>query len=107
MENCQFTPSGDVIQNGIGDLPLTNYMEYLNEHVQILNDSDGDAVTFNTIVNAGMVMSHDRDWNLSDGREVFKYETNPMDNDTDGDMLPDWYEYEKGWNESNDNYSIV
>ena len=28
-----------------------------------------------------------------------------MDNDSDGDMLPDWYEYEKGWNESNDNFS--
>ena len=70
-------------------------MEYLNGTLPDTNDSDGDAVTFNTIVNAGMVMSHDRDWNLSDGREVFKYGTNPMDNDTDGDMLPDWYEYEK------------
>ena len=94
-ENRQFTPSGDVIQNGIGDLPFTNYMEYLNGTCPDTNDSDGDAVTFNTIVNAGMVISFDRDWNLSDGREVFKYGTNPMDNDTDGDMLPDWYEYEK------------
>ena len=27
--------------------------------------------------------------------ERFQVCTNPMDNDTDGDMLPDWYEYEK------------
>ena len=104
-ENRQFIASGVIIQNGIGDLPFTNYMEYLNGTRPDTNDSDGDAITFNTEVNSGSVVSHDRDWNLSDGREVFKYGTNPMDNDTDGDMLPDWYEYEKGWNESNDNYS--
>ena len=80
-------------------------MEYLNGTRPDTNDSDNDAVTFNTVLNSGQVVSHDRDWNLSDGREVFKYGTNPMDNDTDGDMLPDWYEYEKGWNESNDNFS--
>ena len=104
-DNRQFTPSGEVIQNGIGDLPFTNLMEYLNGTRPDTNDSDGDSVTFNTVVNSGQVTSHDRDFNLSDGREVFKYGTNPMDNDTDGDMLPDWYEYKKGWNESNDNYS--
>ena len=104
-ENRVFTPSGEVIQNGIGDLPFTNFMEYLNGTRPDSNDSDGDAITFNTEVNAGVVISHDHDWNLSDGREVFKYGINPMDNDTDGDMLPDWYEYEKGWNESNDNFS--
>ena len=53
----------------------------------------------------GMVTAHYQDFNLTDGREVFKYGTNPMDNDTDGDMIPDWYEYAKAWNESNDNYS--
>ena len=26
-------------------------------------------------------------WESSDGREVFKYGSNPIDNDTDGDML--------------------
>ena len=31
--------------------------------------------------------------------------TNPLDNDTDGDMMPDFYEYSRGWNESNDNWS--
>ena len=104
-ENREFTPSGVVIQNGIGDLPFTNMMEYLNGTTPDNNDSDGDSITFNTVVNAGQVISHDRDWNMSDGREVFKYGSNPMDNDTDGDMLPDWYEYKKGWNESNDNFS--
>ena len=104
-DNRIFTPSGNLIQNGIGDLPFTNYMEYLNGTRPDTNDSDNDSVTYNTVLNAGSVVSHDRDWNLSDGREVFKYGINPMDNDTDGDMLPDWYEYEKGWNETNDNYS--
>ena len=104
-DNRVFTPSGVVIQNGIGDLPFTNYMEYLNGTRPDTNDSDEDSITYNTVIVAGSVVSHDRDWNLSDGREVFKYGSNPMDNDTDGDMLPDWYEYEKGWNESNDNFS--
>ena len=104
-DNRQFTASGEIIQNGIGDLPFTNLMEYLNGTRPDTNDSDNDAITFNTVLNSGQVVSHDRDWNLSDGREVFKYGTNPMDNDTDGDMLPDWYEYEKGWNETNDNFS--
>ena len=104
------TPTGEVIQSGIGDLPFTNEMEWRNSTNPIANDSDGDSVTFNTILatsgpDQGSVISHDRDWNLSDGREVFKYGTNPKDNDSDGDMLPDWYEYAKGWNESNDNYT--
>ena len=100
-----FTPSGQIIQTGIGDLPFTNWMEYDNQTRPDLNDSDGDSVTFNTEVSNGQVTSHTRDYNLSDGREVFKYGTNPSDNDTDGDMLPDWYEYKKAWNETNDNYS--
>ncbi len=104
-EDRQFTPSGEIIQSGIGNLPFTNLMEYLNGTRPDLNDSDSDSVTFNTVITSGQVSSHTRDYNLSDGREVFKYGTNPMDNDTDGDMLPDWYEYNKGWNESNDNYS--
>ena len=29
-ENREFTASGDIIQSGIGDLPFTNLMEYLN-----------------------------------------------------------------------------
>ena len=36
---------------------------------------------------------------------MFKYGSNSSDNDTDGDMLPDWYEYKLAWNESNDNFS--
>ena len=100
-----FTPSGIVIQNGIGDLPFTNIMEYLNGTRPDTNDSDSDSVTYNTEEIGGVVQSHLRDWNLSDGREVFKYGINPMDNDSDGDMLPDWYEYHLGWNESNDNYT--
>ena len=42
---------------------------------------------------------------LTDGRELFKYGTNPLDNDTDGDMMPDFYEHYRGWNETNDNWS--
>ena len=33
------------------------------------------------------------------------YGTNPLDNDTDGDMMPDFYEFHRGWNETNDNWS--
>ena len=100
-----FTPSGVMIQNGIGDLPFTNAMEYDNQTRPDLNDSDEDSRTFITVVENGAVVSHERDYNYSDGREVFKYGSNPSDNDTDGDMLPDWYEYKLGWNESNDNFS--
>ncbi len=100
-----FTPTGQVIQAGVGDLPFTNWMEYDNGTRPDLNDSDGDSVAYITETLNGQVVSHVRDHNLTDGREVFKYGTNPMDNDTDGDMLPDWYEHAKAWNESNDNYS--
>lgn len=100
-----FTPSGVIVQAGIGDLPFTNWMEWDNSTRPDQNDSDGDSVTYTTTVVNGIVTSHQQDFNLSDGREVFKYSTNPSDNDSDGDMLPDWYEYNKGWNEDNDNYS--
>ena len=100
-----FRASGELIQQGVGDLPFTNWMEYENGTRPDLNDSDGDSVAYLTTVENGAVVAHERDYNLSDGREVFKYGTNPMDNDTDGDMIPDWYEHAKGWNETNDNYS--
>jgi hypothetical protein len=104
-EDRVFTPSGQLIQNGLGDLPFTNIMEYNNETRPDLNDSDEDSRTFVTTVENNVVTSHIRDYNYSDGREVFKYGSNPSDNDTDGDMLPDWYEYKMGWNENNDNFS--
>lgn len=100
-----FTPSSQVVQPGIGDLPFTNWMEYDNDTRPDSNDSDSDSESFITETMNGMVTAHYQDFNLTDGREVFKYGTNPMDNDTDGDMIPDWYEYAKAWNESNDNYS--
>ena len=104
-EDRVFTPSGVVVQNGVGDLPFTNFMEYDNQTRPDLNDSDEDSTTYITTVVNGVVVSHVRDYNYSDGREVFKYGSNPSDNDTDGDMLPDWYEYKMAWNESNDNFS--
>ena len=104
-EDRIFTPSGLLIQNGLGDLPFTNIMEYDNETRPDLNDSDEDSRTFVTTTENNLVTSHLRDYNYSDGREVFKYGSNPSDNDTDGDMLPDWYEYKMGWNENNDNFS--
>ena len=102
-----FTPSSQVIQPGIGSLPFTNWMEWDNETRPDLNDSDKDSEAYVTIVNNGQVTEHYKDFNLTDGREVFKYGTNPSDNDTDGDMIPDWYEYTKAWNETNDNLFIV
>jgi hypothetical protein len=100
-----FTPSSQVIQPGIGSLPFTNWMEWDNETRPDLNDSDGDSEAYVTTLSNGQVIEHYKDFNLTDGREVFKYGTNPDDNDTDGDMIPDWYEYAKAWNETNDNYS--
>ena len=82
-------------------------MEYDNDTRPDSNDSDSDSESFITETMNGMVTSYYQDFNLTDGREVFKYGTNPMDNDTDGDMIPDWYEYAKAWNESNDNYSSL
>ena len=104
-DDRDFTPYQFIIQSGPGSLPFTNLMEWNNQTRPDLNDSDGDSVTFNTELSGSQVVSHDIDYNLSDGREVFKYGTNPMDNDSDGDMLPDWYEYSMAWNESNDNFS--
>ena len=104
-EDRVFTPTTQIIQNGEGDLPFTNAMEYDNDTRPDLNDSDGDSRTYITTVVNGLVTSHVRDYNYSDGREVFKYGSNPSDNDTDGDMLPDWYEYKMAWNEGNDNFS--
>ena len=100
-----FTPGTAIIQSGTGDLPFTNKMEWDNSTRPDLNDSDEDSVSYSTVVSNGVVVYHQQDFNLSDGREVFKYGINPSDNDTDGDMLPDWFEYSKGWNESNDNFS--
>ena len=46
------------------------------------------AVTYITTVENGAVVSHVRDYNYSDGREVFKYGSNPSDNDTDARHAP-------------------
>ena len=82
-------------------------MEYDNNTRPDLNDSDADSRSYITETLNGEVTAHYQDYNLTDGREVFKYGTNPSDNDTDGDMLPDWYEYAKAWNESNDNLFVL
>jgi len=100
-----FSPDGNIVQSGIGDLPFTNWMEWDNDTRPDLNDSDEDSISYSTVAVNGVVVLHEQDFNLSDGREVFKYGINPSDNDSDGDMLPDWYEYAKAWNESNDNFS--
>ncbi|MEC8353875.1 MAG: hypothetical protein VXZ47_06010 [Candidatus Thermoplasmatota archaeon] len=104
-EDRNFIESGTIIQPGPGSLPFTNLMEWNNNTRPDLNDTDADSVTYITQVINGQVVAHQIDYNLSDGREVFKYGINPNDNDTDGDMLPDWYEYKMAWNESNDNFS--
>ena len=76
-------------------ITIHNLMEWNNNTRPDLNDTDGDSVTYITQLSGGLVVSHQIDYNLSDGREVFKYGINPTD-DTDGDMLPDWYEYKWG-----------
>ena len=78
------------------------YSEYSN-HNSI--DTDNDSQFMIREGTQTSTTAYYQDQNLSDGREVLKYGSNPRDNDTDGDMLPDWYEYAKGWNETNDNWS--
>lgn len=104
-EERVFTEEGLQIAPGIGDLPFTNQMEFANATRPDLNDSDGDSTAMRREGTGQTTTLYELDWNLSDGREVFKYGSNPKDNDSDGDMLPDWYEYARGWNEANDNYS--
>ena len=106
----QFTPGGVDDQYAPGNTPLffTNWMEYDNGTRPDKNDTDGDAVNMVRVANAvddTLTDDYYRSYDLSDGREVFKYGTDPIDNDTDWDMLPDWYELHHGWNESNDNWS--
>ena len=106
-ENRQFTPANieDQISNGLVPLFFSNIMEYENGTLPLDADSDDDSMVMKPVFTNGEVTDYIQDMNLSDGREVFKYGTNPLDNDTDGDMMPDFYEYYRGWNETNDNWS--
>ena len=49
-------------------------MEYWNNTRPDLNDSDGDSISMRREGIGQMTTLYERDWNLSDGREVFKYE---------------------------------
>ena len=83
-------------------------MEYRNGTLPLSNDTDRDSLLMEPEFSVtGSVISYNKNYNLSDGREILKYGTNPLDNDTDGDMLPDFYEYHLGWNEMNDNWSSL
>ena len=103
----QFTPAPteQQLEQGFLGLYFSNLMEYLNGTHPLDFDSDDDSRVMKPIIHNGAVIDYVMDTNLSDGREVFKYGTNPLDNDTDGDMMPDFYEYYRGWNEVNDNWS--
>ncbi len=93
------------ITNGVTDLLFTNIMEFHNGTLPLNPDSDGDSIAMKPIFQDGFVIEYVRDLSLSDGLEIFKFGTNPLDNDTDGDMMPDFYEHYRGWNETNDNWS--
>ena len=80
-------------------------MEFDNGTLPLEPDSDGDSIAMRPEFTDGVVTDYLRDFSLSDGLELFKYGTNPLDNDTDGDMMPDFYEHYRGWNETNDNWS--
>ena len=108
--NRLFQPANDSDQIGPGTsmLLFTNAMEYGNGTLPLSNDTDKDSILMEPKFSiTGSVTSYDRNYNLSDGREVLKYGTNPLDNDTDGDMMPDFYEYHLGWNEVNNNWSSL
>ena len=106
-ENREFTPgpAGDQIIPSYAELYFTNLMEYNNGTHPLDIDSDDDSQIMEVTRSGGNVVGYEQNMNLSDGREVFKYGTNALDNDTDGDMMPDFYEYSRGWNETNDNWS--
>ena len=108
-ENRQFTQGGTQLSAGSNDdIPFTNLMEYMNGTRPDLTDSDGDSIVMMRVADAldeQSTTSYELDLNLSDGREVFKYGMNPKDNDSDHDFLPDWYEYNYGWNDANSNWS--
>ncbi len=106
-ESRQFTAYSQDLQIPIGtsELYFTNIMEYDNGTMPLDPDSDGDSVAMKPVFTDGVVSDYVMDLSLSDGLELFKYGTNPLDNDTDGDMMPDFYEHQRGWNETNDNWS--
>jgi hypothetical protein len=106
-QNREFTQfeSGSLIPSSNSPLYFTNKMEYDNGTIPLEMDSDGDSIIMTPVYNGGLVVDYVQNSNLSDGREILKYGTNPLDNDTDGDMMPDFYEYYRGWNETNDNWS--
>lgn len=93
------------IENGNSALYFTNMMEFLNGTHPMNPDSDGDSIVMRPTFQGDAISGYVSDPSLSDGREIFKYGTNPLDNDTDGDMMPDFYEHYRGWNETNDNWS--
>ena len=80
-------------------------MEFLNQTNPLNPDSDSDSVVKTPVFLDGEIISYQSEISLSDGLEIFKFGTNPLDNDTDGDMLPDFYEHYHGWNETNGNWS--
>ncbi len=88
--------------------PYNNTMEYLRKTDPRDNDSDDDSQLYNfTFDGSGDISGLEIDLNLTDGREVLRYGMNPLSDDTDGDFLPDWYEFSKGWNETNKNWSSL
>ena len=106
-DNREFilAPPIDQIPQSNTELFFTNIMEFNNGTHPLKLDSDEDSNVMEPVFIGGLVVDYVQNLNLSDGREVFKYGTNPLDNDTDGDMMPDFYEYFRGWNETNDNWS--
>ena len=103
--NHLFSISGG--QYGLDNIaiPFTNFMEFDNGTYPNLNDSDDDSQIMIREGTDEFTLNYYQDFSLSDGREILKYGTNPLDNDTDWDMLPDWYEYRMAWNETLDNFS--
>ena len=106
-EDREFSPYPQDQQfgNEAQSLYFTNLMEFHNGTGPLDPDSDSDSIIMTPVFHDGVIVDYIQDMSLSDGREIFKFGTNPLDNDTDGDMMPDFYEYFRGWNETNDNWS--
>ncbi|DAC48723.1 MAG TPA: hypothetical protein D7H87_07615, partial [Candidatus Poseidoniales archaeon] len=100
-------PQDQQFGNEAQSLYFTNLMEFHNGTGPLDPDSDSDSIIMTPVFHDGVIVDYIQDMSLSDGREIFKFGTNPLDNDTDGDMMPDFYEYYRGWNETNDNWTSL
>ena len=101
MAGSHLRPIGcDHPHEGTSDLPFTNRMEFENGAFPRRQRYRWRCSEYRTVASGTTVTSHVQRLGAHRwiGGVQIRYE--PIDNDTDGDMLPDFWEYHIGWNES-------